>query len=168
MQIEMRQATADDINFLWHVFRVSMEDYITQTRGEWNEQREEAQFRNQLDWLTTQVVHANNLAVGFIMAPIKDGARWIHTICIVPEHQHKGIGTEVLGRVIAHAKEQKMPLYLGVLKVNPYCGYTSGLDLESLRRRSIILRCGSMAIRTHKLQLAENVQVGLRAFADFD
>jgi len=119
MQIEMRQATADDINFLWHVFRVSMEDYITQTRGEWNEQREEAQFRNQLDWLTTQVVHANNLAVGFIMAPIKDGARWIHTICIVPEHQHKGIGTEVLGRVIAQAKEQKMPLYLGVLKVNP-------------------------------------------------
>jgi ribosomal protein S18 acetylase RimI-like enzyme len=119
MQIEMGQATADDINFLWHVFRVSMEDYITQTRGEWNEQREEAQFRNQLDWLTTQVVHANNLAVGFIMAPIKDGARWIHTICIVPEHQRKGIGTEVLRRVISQAKEQKMSLYLSVLKVNP-------------------------------------------------
>jgi ribosomal protein S18 acetylase RimI-like enzyme len=119
MNVEMGQATADDINFLWHVFRVSMEDYITQTRGEWNEQREEAQFRNQLDWLTTQVVHANNLAVGFIMAPIKDGARWIHTICIVPEHQGKGIGTEVLRRVISQAKEQKMSLYLSVSKVNP-------------------------------------------------
>jgi len=119
MQIEMRQATVADIKFLWDVFRVSMKDYITRTRGEWDEQREEAQFRNQLDLLITQVVHANDLAVGFIMAPIKDGARWIHTICIVPEHQHKGIGTEVLGRVIAQAKEQKMPLYLGVLKVNP-------------------------------------------------
>jgi ribosomal protein S18 acetylase RimI-like enzyme len=119
MQIEMRQAAVADIKFLWDVFRVSMKDYITRTRGEWDEQREEAQFGNQLDLLTTQVVHANDLAVGFIMAPIKDGARWIHTICIVPEHQHKGIGTEVLGRVIAQAKEQKMPLYLGVLKVNP-------------------------------------------------
>jgi ribosomal protein S18 acetylase RimI-like enzyme len=119
MQIEMRQATADDKNFLWDVFCVSMKDYITQTRGEWDEQREEAQFRNQLDLLTTQVVHANNLAVGFIMAPIKDSARWIHTICIAPEHQRKGIGTEILGRVIAQAKEQKVPLYLGVLKVNP-------------------------------------------------
>jgi hypothetical protein len=48
MQIEMRQATVADINFLWDVFRVSMKDYITQTRGEWDEQREEAQFRNQL------------------------------------------------------------------------------------------------------------------------
>jgi ribosomal protein S18 acetylase RimI-like enzyme len=119
MQIEMRQATVADIKFLWDVFRVSMKDYITRTRGEWDEQREEAQFRNQLDLLITQVVHANDLAVGFIMAPIKDGARWIHTICIVPEHQHKGIGTEVLGRVIAQAKEQKMSLYLNVLKVNP-------------------------------------------------
>ena len=115
----MRQATVADIKFLWDVFRVSMKDYITRTRGEWDEQREEAQFRNQLDLLITQVVHANDLAVGFIMAPIKDGARWIHTICIVPEHQHKGIGTEVLGRVIAQAKEQKMSLYLNVLKVNP-------------------------------------------------
>jgi ribosomal protein S18 acetylase RimI-like enzyme len=119
MQIEMRQATADDIKFVSDVFRVSMKDYITRTRGEWDEQREEAQFRNQLDLLTTQVVHANDLAVGFIMAPIKDGVRWIHTICIVPEHQNKGIGTEVLGRVITQAREQKISLYLSVLKVNP-------------------------------------------------
>jgi ribosomal protein S18 acetylase RimI-like enzyme len=119
MQIEMRQATVADINFLWDVFRASMKDYITRTRGEWDEQREEAQFRNQLDLLTTQVVHANNLEVGFIMALIKDGARWIHTICIVPEHQRKGIGTEVLRRAVAQANEQKMSLYLSVLKVNP-------------------------------------------------
>jgi len=119
MQIEMRQATVADIKFLWDVFRVSMEDYITQTRGEWNEEREESQFRHQMDLLAAQVIRSNDLEVGFIMAPIKDGARWIHTICIVSEHQHKGIGTEVLGRVIAQAKEEKMPLYLGVLKVNP-------------------------------------------------
>ena len=115
----MRQATVADIKFLWDVFRVSMKDYITRTRGEWDEQREEAQFRNQLDLLITQVVHANDLAVGFIMAPIKDGARWIHTICIVPEHQHKGIGTEVLRRAVAQEREQKISLYLSVLKVNP-------------------------------------------------
>jgi len=119
MQIEMRQATVADIKFLWDVFRVSMKDYITRTRGEWDEQREEAQFRNQLDLLITQVVHANDLAVGFIMAPIKDGARWIHTICIVPEHQLKGIGTEVLRRAVAQATEQKISFYLSVLKVNP-------------------------------------------------
>jgi ribosomal protein S18 acetylase RimI-like enzyme len=119
MEIELRHATADDIAFLWDVFRLSMRDYITQARGEWNEQREESQFRHQLDLTTTQVIRTNNLAVGFIMAPMKDGARWIHTICIAPEHQNRGIGTEVIRLVIAESEKQEMELYLNVLKVNP-------------------------------------------------
>jgi ribosomal protein S18 acetylase RimI-like enzyme len=65
------------------------------------------------------VIRSNDLAVGFIMAPIKDGARWIHTICIVPEHQRNGIGTEIIRRAVAQAREQKISLYLSVLKVNP-------------------------------------------------
>jgi ribosomal protein S18 acetylase RimI-like enzyme len=119
MIVELRQATSYDVTFLWDVFRVSMKGYITQTRGEWNEEREKSQFRNQMDLLAARVIRSNDLEVGFIMAPIKDGARWIHTICVVPEHQRKGIGTEVLRRVIAQAEEQKLPLYLSVLKVNP-------------------------------------------------
>lgn len=119
MNVELHQATANDVKFFWDVFRVSMKDYITQTRGEWNEQREEAQFRNQLDLSAAQVIRSNDLEVGFIMAPIKGGARWIHTICIVPEHQNKGIGAEVVRSIIAEAETQNMPLYLSVLKVNP-------------------------------------------------
>jgi hypothetical protein len=48
-EIELRQTTADDVDFLWDAFRVSMKDYITQTRGEWNEQREESQFN--INWI---------------------------------------------------------------------------------------------------------------------
>jgi ribosomal protein S18 acetylase RimI-like enzyme len=118
-EIELRQTTADDVDFLWDTFRISMKDYITQARGEWNEQREKSQFRNQLDLSAAQVIRSNDLAVGFIIAPIKDSAREIHTICIVPEHQRKGIGTEVLRRAVAQAREQKISLYLSVLKVNP-------------------------------------------------
>ena len=118
-EIELRQATVADTKFLWDVFRVSMKDYITQTRGEWNEQKEESQFRHQLDLPAAQVILSKNLEVGFIMAPIKDNAREIHTICIVPEHQNRGIGTEVICSIIAEAGTQKMPLYLSVLKVNP-------------------------------------------------
>src|SRR5262245_6458761 len=119
IEIELRRATVADTKFLWDVFRVSMEDYITQTRGEWNEQREESQFRDQLDLSAAQVILTKNLEVGFIMVPIKDNARWIHTICIVPEYQNRGIGTEVVRSVIAEAETQNIPLYLSVLKVNP-------------------------------------------------
>jgi hypothetical protein len=83
-EIELRQTTADDVDFLWDTFRISMKDYITQARGEWNEQREKSQFRHQLELSATQVIRSNDLEVGFIMAPIKDDARWIHTMCIAP------------------------------------------------------------------------------------
>jgi ribosomal protein S18 acetylase RimI-like enzyme len=119
IELELRQATVADTKFLWDIFRASMKGYITQTRGEWSEQREESQFRHQLELSAAQVICCNDLEVGFIMAPIRDSARWIHTICIVPEHQNRGIGTEVIRSVIAEAEGHNMPLYLSVLKVNP-------------------------------------------------
>ena len=67
LEIKLRQATLADTKFLWDAFRASMKDYITQTRGEWNEQREESQFRHQLDLPATQVIRSNDLAVGFII-----------------------------------------------------------------------------------------------------
>jgi len=115
----MCQATAGDVDLLWTIFRASLKEYITETRGEWNEEREESQFRRQLDLSASRVIRLDDRQVGFIMAPVRDGALWIHTICIVPEHQRKGIGTEVVRSVIAQAKKQEMLLYLGVLKVNP-------------------------------------------------
>jgi ribosomal protein S18 acetylase RimI-like enzyme len=119
MEIEMRQTTADDVDLFWRIFRASMKGYISQARGEWNEEREEAQFRYQLDLAASRIIRAKNLEVGFIMAPTRDGALWIHTICIDPEHQNKGIGTEVMRSVVGEAKERTMALYLSVLKVNP-------------------------------------------------
>src|SRR5262245_17796181 len=116
--IETRQATVNDTDLLWSVFRASMEDYITQTRGEWNEEREESQFRNQLDLAASRVISSNHLEVGFIMAPIIEGALWIHTLCIALEHQNRGIGTEWIRSVIAEAEKQEMELFLSVLKVN--------------------------------------------------
>jgi hypothetical protein len=64
IEIELRQAMVEDTNLLWDVFHIAMKDYITQTRGEWNEQREESQFRHQLDLSAAQVILSKNLEVG--------------------------------------------------------------------------------------------------------
>lgn len=116
--IETRQATSKDIDLLWSVFRASMKAYSIQTRGEWNEDREESQFRSQLDLAASRIIRSDNLEVGFIIAPIEEGALWIHTLCIAPEQQNRDIGTEVIRSVIADAEKQEMELFLSVLKVN--------------------------------------------------
>jgi ribosomal protein S18 acetylase RimI-like enzyme len=115
----LRNAVGTERDYLYKVFRAAMKEYITQTRREWSEQREEAQFQQQLDISATHVIRVDNSDIGFITAPIRDKIIWIHTICIIPEHQNKGFGTEVIRSVIVQAREQKMPLYLSVLKMNP-------------------------------------------------
>jgi ribosomal protein S18 acetylase RimI-like enzyme len=169
-EIELSQTTADDVDFLWDTFRISMKDYITQARGEWNEQREKSQFRHQLELSAAQVIRSNDLEVGFIMAPIKDDARWIHTMCIAPEHQRKGIGTEILRRVIGQTKEQKISLYLSVLKVNPARRLYERLGFRVIEETThhFIIRCNFMPFRDQKQELAENAHLTDRAFADLD
>jgi ribosomal protein S18 acetylase RimI-like enzyme len=118
-KFEIRQATAGDVDLLWSMFRRSMKDYITEARGEWNDEREEFQFSSQLDLSASQIIRVDAQEVGFVMAPVRDGVLWIHTICILPEHQRKGTGTEVIRSVIGQAKRQNLPVCLSVLKVNP-------------------------------------------------
>src|SRR5919108_5543303 len=98
-KVEMRRATADDVDLLWTIFRASLKDYIIEARGEWNEEREESQFWRQLDLSASRIIAVDHQHIGFIVAPIRDGALWIHTICIVPEYQRKGIGTGVIRSV---------------------------------------------------------------------
>jgi ribosomal protein S18 acetylase RimI-like enzyme len=118
-KVQLRNATSADYNYLYKVFRATMKTYIAETRGEWSENREEAQFRAQLDVSASQIVLVDNSPVGFITVPFREDALWIHTICIVPEHQNRGIGTAVIESVITRSQEQQLHLHLSVLKVNP-------------------------------------------------
>ena len=115
----LRNAIASDRKFLYEVFRAAMKEYITQARGEWNEQREVAQFHRQLNISASKIIRVDGSDVGFISAPVSDGIVWIHTICILPEHQNHGIGSEIIQSVVAQAQKQKLLLHLSVLKVNP-------------------------------------------------
>ena len=106
-KVELRNAIDTERDYLYTVFRAAMKEYITQTRGEWSEQREEGQFQRQLDISATQFIRADDSDVGFITAPTRDGIIWIHTICIIPEHQNKGFGTEVIRGIIAPPLENR-------------------------------------------------------------
>jgi N-acetylglutamate synthase-like GNAT family acetyltransferase len=109
-KVELRQATAADPDYLYKIFRAAMKDYITQTRRDWDENLEETQFRQQLNLAASKIIRVNKSDVGFITVLVREASVWIQTICIDPEHQNKGIGTEVVKSLIAQAQEQRLPL----------------------------------------------------------
>jgi ribosomal protein S18 acetylase RimI-like enzyme len=99
--IASRPAGSDDVPFLTQCFLRAMSDSITASRGRWDEHRERAQFERQLDLRATRVIQANGLDVGFIMYFEAAGVLELHTLCIAPEHQCRGIGSQITDSMVA-------------------------------------------------------------------
>jgi ribosomal protein S18 acetylase RimI-like enzyme len=95
-----------------------MQECITACRGHWNEAGERAQFENQLDLTTTNVISADDADVGFVMLIQRSDALQIHTLCIAPEYQGHGIGSKVTMDIVHLSDDNKGVVVLSVLKVN--------------------------------------------------
>ena len=117
LQIGMRPATADDLDFLVGVFLSAGREIITASRG-WDAAHERAQFEERLDLSSTRIIQSGDLDVGFIMLVTKAEDVELHTISVLPEHQGLGIGSRITNEVVQSAAESGRGVVLSVLKEN--------------------------------------------------
>ena len=116
--VTLRAAVADDVAFLTGCFLRGMKESIAASRGKWDEDRERQQFESQLELPLTQVIVFRGAEVGFmVVVPERQSLR-IFTLCITPERQGCGIGSEVIRRVVADARARGCDTVLSVLKPN--------------------------------------------------
>jgi ribosomal protein S18 acetylase RimI-like enzyme len=95
-----------------------MRIHITAARGFWDEPKERAQFREQLRLDRTRIIERSGVDVGFFMTGEWDDYIELHTLCIAPEHQRQGIGTEITRQVIGESRASRRGVVLSVLKAN--------------------------------------------------
>jgi ribosomal protein S18 acetylase RimI-like enzyme len=119
LMLTRRQATDDDIAFLEVVFLRAMRVPITAARGLWDEARERAQFREQLQLNHTQIIENNGIGVGFLMTLERGHDIQVHTICIGPENQRHGFGTAIIRELLDDASARERGVIVSVLKANP-------------------------------------------------
>jgi ribosomal protein S18 acetylase RimI-like enzyme len=113
-----RQATDEDLAFLVDVFLRTMRVHITAARGFWDEAKERSQFQQQLRLESTRIILRDGVDVGFLMTAPCGRDTELHTICVTPEYQRRGIGTTITQQVIDEARLQKRGVVLSVLKGN--------------------------------------------------
>jgi ribosomal protein S18 acetylase RimI-like enzyme len=80
--------------------------------------REEAQFRNQLELVSTRVILDDCTSADFFMTTDAGQDLETHTLCIMPEYQRQGLGTAAIRQIIAEARGRKRGVVLFVLKTN--------------------------------------------------
>jgi ribosomal protein S18 acetylase RimI-like enzyme len=119
MMLSTCQATDDDLAFLEDVFLRAMRVHITAARGTWDEARERSQFCEQLRLWHAQIIKQSGLRVGFYITLESGADVELHTLCIAPEHQGQGLGSDVTRQILSDARARNRDgVVLSVLKPN--------------------------------------------------
>jgi ribosomal protein S18 acetylase RimI-like enzyme len=114
--MECRPAVVDDIPWLTDTFVTALRTAITAERGYRDEQKERDQFAEQLRLADTWVLLTEGSRVAFYTAWPEADHLFLGTMCVTPERQNRGIGTQAMRTIANQAGER--PIHLAVLKAN--------------------------------------------------
>jgi len=113
---QLRPAEAKDAAFIYDLRTLTMRDHIAKLPG-WNEERQEA-FCMDFDVQQHQIILVDGKEAGALSVIEKPGEVYAGNMHFVPRMQGKGLGTAVLGAVIADAHRRGLPVTAQVLKTN--------------------------------------------------
>jgi GNAT superfamily N-acetyltransferase len=117
MKVSLRPAVDAD-------FEACRRTYFAETawmneRLQLKREDQEASFRNL--WKPSQVcvIQADGVDVGWLQTVVSKDEEFLGQIFVDAPFQRKGIGTEVLQRIVEEASRLKLPIRLAVVKFNP-------------------------------------------------
>ncbi len=114
----LRQATGADFDFLYHLHRATMKDYVAQTWG-WDETVQAAMFKERFDPGRSYIVVVDGRDVGVLSMERRIDTLFLGNLQILPEEQGHGLGTAIINTILAQAYDAGISVSLQVLKVNP-------------------------------------------------
>jgi ribosomal protein S18 acetylase RimI-like enzyme len=117
--ISIRRARSSDGEFAYHALLTTMREYVELTWGAWLEEEARASIASDASTGRSQIIELASVPVGLLCVDTFATHLQLDQLCIFPEYQRRGIGTQVLCFVLADAGTRGLPLRLRVLRVNP-------------------------------------------------
>jgi GNAT superfamily N-acetyltransferase len=78
-----------------------------------------ASFHRQWDVTQVRIVTLDGADIGWLQTMIHQGACFLGQLFVDAPHQRRGIGTEIMHRLIAEATRAGQAMMLNVVKINP-------------------------------------------------
>ena len=106
--------------FIYRTKKDAYKKYIEEYWGPWNENQQRTYFENFINHVKddTWIIQLNGIDIGFYSGiELEDGSYELSDICIIPEYQGRGIGTQVLKDIMKIHKDQD--LHIQHFKQNP-------------------------------------------------
>lgn len=116
--IEIVPITADDFQFGYDIRKLTMEEHIRKTYGEWNETKQMASCKKHFSLEHRFLIKYLDKKIGWLMCEENEKNIDLCQIFIHPEYQGKGIGSKIINNLIIIAKDKNKEIILDVLKSN--------------------------------------------------
>jgi ribosomal protein S18 acetylase RimI-like enzyme len=114
----LRQGSAQHYTFALELYLSTMRPY-TEELMVWDELRQRDSFAAQWKPDEVQIVAVDGKDIGWLQVSETPTEMRLQQFFISPDHQRRGIGTEVLNSLVAIWKATGKPVVLTVLKNNP-------------------------------------------------
>ena len=114
----LRKGSRQDDDWLYQLFRGTMQEYIRQAWG-WDEIFQREAFATNLPGKSFHILEVDHKRAGACSVFRKTDHLWLELILIEPQWQRKGHGTMLLETVKQLAREEDLPIKLTCLKCNP-------------------------------------------------
>jgi GNAT superfamily N-acetyltransferase len=142
LSITTRPAKRSDAEFSYQVEEDAMRKYAELTWGFWTPANEKESFLENFEPYGCAVIQLAGEDVGIIRTELRDKHLFLAQLYLRSSHRNQGIGANILGRVIAQAKEVGLPIKLHILAVNirAQAFYTRyGFAIESQDKERVYL-----------------------------
>ncbi|MBU7016826.1 MAG: GNAT family N-acetyltransferase [Theionarchaea archaeon] len=117
LEIELRDATCKNFDFLYTLHRATLKEYVEKTWG-WDEAFQKEHFMQHFNPDIQQIIVAANIDIGSISVIHENSNVFLRIIEILPAYQDRGIGTFLIEEILIRARSENKSVLLQVLKVN--------------------------------------------------
>jgi GNAT superfamily N-acetyltransferase len=143
MRLALRPATERDLSFAFEAKTQALGPYIRSKWG-WDQEFQLGLHKQRWSKKSWFIVLLKDTPIGTV--PVQDGPVFIRfgESYLLPEHQGKGLGSEILAGVLKRAEEAQLPVKLEYLNGIRSPRSISGMGSKSLRKLTFICwQCGS-------------------------
>lgn len=117
MEITLRPARTHDFDFCEALYFAGMENIIRELKLDRVDQV--ASFRQQWDLTQVRILASGGADIGWLQTATREDSLFLAQLFVETSFQRRGIGTEVVHRLIAEAARSRRAVTLGVVKINP-------------------------------------------------
>lgn len=115
-KIKLTDCSEADLEFVYNLMKLNMEEYVKEFWGEWNPEK----FRASLKKENIEIINYDDKKIGFFDITREGYKSYLHNIQLIPLFQRQGIGAKIMALIEKREKIAGIKrIEAKVFKTNP-------------------------------------------------